>query len=300
MRNRSGRLSLEWSLPWRGLGMSSTEVAARTAVALHVVLDGRALPFRQLSTELAQYVARDLTPTQLAAWQSPSMYAPDQILGEAVVHFCLRLAALQGVFCFAPRAGREACFVRTDQWLGAPLPQVGPDVARAELARRYLRCYGPSTPGHLSEWAGISVTEALRGWALVEPELVEVTWERRPAWLLAADIDSLHGAQKPSGVRLLPPHDPYLAQRDRATLLPERSLHRQVWRRVGNPGVALVDGEVVALWRPRKQARRLIVTVEPLAVIPEEARAEIATEANRLAPFRGCVSAETLFTDRSL
>lgn len=55
----------------------------------------------------------------------------------------------------------------------------------------------------------------------------------------------------PAGVRLLPPYDSYLDQRDRETLLPDKALHRRVWRILGNPGVVLADGHIVRLWRPQ-------------------------------------------------
>src|SRR4051794_20772878 len=106
------------------IGMSATEVIQRTATALHKALDGRVLASkRQLDVELANRVSQQLTSQQLAAWQSPSLYGPDQLLGEALVSFALRPLALQGLICFAPRQGKEASFVRIDQWLGAPLPK---------------------------------------------------------------------------------------------------------------------------------------------------------------------------------
>jgi len=41
---------------------------------------------------------------------------------------------------------------------------VEPAWARAELVRRYLHCYGPSTPQHFAEWAGIGPAQAGRAW----------------------------------------------------------------------------------------------------------------------------------------
>ena len=43
-----------------------------------------------------------------------------------------------------------------------------PKGARAELVRRYLRGYGPSTPVHFAEWAGIGKAHARELWALVD------------------------------------------------------------------------------------------------------------------------------------
>jgi len=40
-----------------------------------------------------------------------------------------------------------------------------------------------------------------------------------------------------------------LEDRDRALLVPSRTAQKAVWRASGNPGVVLVDGEPVAIWR---------------------------------------------------
>ena len=37
-------------------------------------------------------------------------------------------------------------------------------------------------------------------------------------------------------MRLLPPYDTYLDQRDRLTLLPDKALHTRVWTPIGGPG----------------------------------------------------------------
>src|SRR3712207_7944687 len=42
--------------------------------------------------------------------------------------------------------------------------------------------------------------------------------------------------RSPSGVRLVPPYDAYLDQRDRATLVPDKAVHGRIWKAIGNPG----------------------------------------------------------------
>jgi hypothetical protein len=278
------------------VGLSATELVERASAALLDVLDGRTLPFRQLSSALTEQLSRQLTAQQLAAWRSSSWYAPGQSLGEALVHFALYPVALRGLYCYAPRESGEASFVRSDQWLGEPLPRVDQDGARAALVRRFLRCYGPSTAAHFGEWAGIAPAAAERAWRLVASELVAMDCGGRPTWLHEGDRTAFESAPPPAGVRLLPPHDPYLAQRDRETLLPDKTLHRMIWRTIGNPGVVLADGRIVALWRPKKQGKRLLIAVEPLSALAAPLRDEIAAEAALVAPFRGCAATETVFS----
>jgi hypothetical protein len=94
----------------------------------------------------------------------------------------------------------------------------------------------------------------------------------------------------PAGVRFLPPHEPLLQLRDRETLVPDKSLHRKLWRSVGNPGILLVSGKAVAAWRSRKAGKRMNITIEQFETIPQALRPEIEAEAATLAPFSRCAS----------
>ena len=58
-------------------------------------------------------------------------------------------------------------------------------------------------------------------------------------------------------------------------------------------GIVLADGTPVALWRGRKKGKRLDVAVEALGKLPKRA---IETEAERLAPHRGCTSVAVTFS----
>jgi hypothetical protein len=277
------------------VGISATELVSRTAAGVHDALDGRALSLGPLGVELAQRLLPGLDQSRATAWRSPSWYAPNQSQGEALVHFALHVVALQGAFCLAPRRGSQTPFVRTDQWLGTPLPAADRAATGAELVRRYLRCYGPSTPRHLAAWAGIAQDHAARLWGHVAPELAQVQAGGKPAWLLESDLPLFQAPPPTVGVRLLPPHDPYLDQRDRDTLLPDRSLHHLVWRTVGNPGGVLVDGQLNGTWRARKQGRRLSVSVAGFASLAQVDRMKIETEAQAIATLQGCRLVDTVF-----
>ena len=78
-----------------------------------------------------------------------------------------------------------------------------------------------------------------------------------------------------------------LLGRDREALLPDPALRKQVWAAVGGAGIVLADGAPVALWRARKQGKRLEVTVDAFAKLPQPA---LEAQAERLAPHRGCTS----------
>jgi len=277
------------------IGISAMRVVELTAQALLETLDQRALTKDELGVQLAGRVLPELSPEQAAAWHLPSWYAAGQSLGESVARFILPILALRGLCCHADRRGNKAYIQRTDQWLGSPIPDADPNQARAELVRRYLRCYGPSTAKHFAEWAGIGQAQAAQAWSLVEEDLVPVDFARRTTWLHRQDLPRLISPPQPGGVRLLPPGDPYLALRDRATLIPDKTLHPRVWQKSGNPGAVLTDGRVAALWRPEKKGQRLTLTIEALAALSPDDRSRIEDEAVSLAPFRGCKSVSVKF-----
>jgi len=94
------------------------------------------------------------------------------------------------------------------------------------------------------------------------------------------------------GVRLLPNLDPLHAARDRELLVPDAAVRKRIWTVLGGPGTVLAGGDISALWRAGKKGKKLLVTVEPLGKLTRATKAELANEAERIAPFRGAETAE--------
>lgn len=277
------------------LGLSLAEAVRLCRNEVRAVLTGRRLPITELGAQLAGRVARRLAPGQRALWEEEGPYAPGQPLGEGVVHFCVRVLTLEGALCFAGRRGNTAPFVLVDEWLGHPLPDVAPEVARAELVRRYLGAYGPSTPADFAAWLGVGAGDADPWWSLVGDELTVVEVEpggRR--WLLTRDRDAVSSPPSPSGVRLLPPRDPYTQQRDRSTILDEQH-HRAVWRAVGEPGAVLADGRIAGTWRARARGRTTTLAVTAFGTLSARDRERLRVEAARVAALRGSSGVEVGF-----
>ncbi|GAA5054128.1 hypothetical protein HNP84_002911 [Thermocatellispora tengchongensis] len=278
----------------RTLDMDLEDAVARTSAQLRPVLGGSRLAIGELGAQIAARIAPGLPKTQRERWQAEGPYARGQPLGEGVVHFCLRILTLRRELCFAPRQGNQAPFVLLDEWLDTPPPDPAPDTAKAELARRYLRCHGPATPAGLASWLG--VPDPAPWWRLIAPELHSVETDNGERWLLATDLDALRSPPPPSGVRLLPPHDPYTQLHDRETAVPDRTRHRAIWRSLHAPGTVLADGELVATWRSRKQGKTLAVEITPFTPIPTPHRRTIESEAQTLATLRGHPNATVTFT----
>ncbi len=80
---------------------------------------------------------------------------------------------------------------------------------------------------------------------------------------------------------------PYLALQQKHLLQPDADLHKKIWKISANPGVVLAEGEITAIWRPKKQGDRLEIWVEPLhAPLPAPVLREIEDEAGRMALIR--------------
>lgn len=91
----------------------------------------------RFGAELAGRIAHRLPLEQRAIWEEEGPYAEGQPLGEAVVHFCVRILTLRRVVCFAARTRNRAPFVLAAEWLGHPIPDTDPETARGLM---------PSTP----------------------------------------------------------------------------------------------------------------------------------------------------------
>ena len=232
------------------------EVAAATSDALS---GGRALDRTQLHDALRERVRSDLMP-----WCK----------GCRSHHVAPMLWRYAGV-----KAG-----ARLDSERRYDLGRPGRAPAAAEAVRRFLRFYGPATSGDFAEWAGLARSHAERLWQELEEDLHEVAVGRRPAWVLREDAGALDGPPAATGIRLIPPGDPYLQKPNRALLASDDALRKRMFRPVGSPGAVLADGRLVGLWRVKAKGRTAEITVERLRRV---ARAGLEHEAQRVAGLRG-------------
>ena len=132
-----------------------------------------------------------------------------------------------------------------------------------ELARRYLRVFGPAPPQGFAGWAGIKPPRAKAAFDALGDELSPVQTPIGDGWILAAD-EPAFGAEASSpatGVRLLPSGDAYylLQGSERELLVPESSQQAALWTSRVWPGAVLADGEIVGTWR-RAEA---VLTIQP-------------------------------------
>jgi hypothetical protein len=164
--------------------------------------------------------------------------------------------------------------------------------AASEAVRRFLRFYGPATPGDFAEWAGVAKPHGKRLWEEIAGELAEVRIGKSKAWLMRADVGELESPTAAEGVRLLPPGDPYLQKPNRPLLAPDDALRKRLFRPVASPGAVLKDGRLVALWRVKAKGALAELTVEKLGRF---ARDDLEDEARRVAELRGSADVALVF-----
>src|SRR2546427_1553474 len=177
----------------------------------------------------------------------------------------------------------------TTSWRLVEPPAEAPERARLELARRFLRSVGPSTPEEFAWWSGGwagsfgsathgELSDAQETFRYLGRELTEVELEGRKRWALRTDRSRLEHAVPVEAVRLLPAGDPYLASADRALLLPQPRFRSELWPKSVWPGALMVNCELVGTWR--RQVGR--VAVQPWRILDREVKEAVEEEVSAM------------------
>jgi len=172
----------------------------------------------------------------------------------------------------------------TESWLPADIAEPTADHARVELARRWLRAFGPGTEADLKWWTGWTLGHTRQALAEVGAVTVELEPDGAPGYVLA---DDTHEVPSPEPwAALLPALDPtVMGWTERSWFLGE---HRPLlFDRSGNAGPTVWwDGRIVGGWGQRKDAE---VVVRVLADVGVEARTAIEAAAEALSRQVGSV-----------
>jgi winged helix DNA-binding protein len=238
---------------WTAARRAVVEDAGRADVVAAV---GAALRGRRLTREELADAVLERVPT-----------APrDELASGWGYH--LADAALAGLLCFGPPEGAKATFVHVEDWLG-PRRTWEPAEALREVVRRYAATFAPAGLTSVRQWLA----------AKVEVELPE----QEPAPFASS-----------GSVRLLPEYDVYvMGFRERKELVPP-AVREQVaahgkGRYEGPAGTPflVVDGLCAGIWRRKKTAKRVDLTVEPARRLTRAERAGVGEEAERIGAFLG-------------
>lgn len=162
-----------------------------------------------------------------------------------------------------------------------PPPEVEPQAARLELARRYVHIFGPATPEAFAEWAGIGSRHGIAAFEALQRSLTPVRTPIGDAWILTRDEPTFRTALgSAAGARFLPSGDAFflLQGADRELLVPDADRRRMLWTSRVWPGALLVDGEIAGTWRRAEGT----VVIQPWRPLPRTAREVVETEAESL------------------
>jgi hypothetical protein len=204
----------------------------------------------------------------------------------------LKPAARNGLLCFGPSRGQSVTFVRPQKWLGS-WRKVEPDTALIEVARRYLRAFGPASKFDFARWWGNWPGVGTAAWAGLESELVPVSVEGTRAQVLASDLDAIAKTPTTPSVQLLPLFDPYLlGHMNRDHLY--AAVHRSRVSRTSGwiSAVVLVEGRVAGTWTHTAVKQTLRIKVEPFRRLAPKTLIEVRRRAETLAGSLGLAKAE--------
>ncbi len=220
-------------------------------------LDGKVIISKStLDQALAEWMLPLLPVEKRELWNKPSMYGrPDkQTIGGAVVSFMLRPCSFNGLVVFGERNGIYPTFTSYKSWTGHSL-KVSEDASK-KLVRKFLHCYGPTTVDMFVSWLGCSPKQGKRIWEAVSEEMEPVMAFGKKTFILSVDKERLFSPVSfQRELLLLGGHDPFLDQRDRAVLQSDKSLQKQIWTLVTNPGVVLYYGEIIGIWTSKKKGK---------------------------------------------
>ena len=204
----------------------------------------------------------------------------------------LKPAARNGRLCFGPNRGQSVTFVSPQKWLPR-WREVEPEEAIVEMARRYLRAYGPATKPDFARWWGAWPGVGNAAWPGLAKELAHVSVEGARLDILASDLDAIRKAKIDEPVQLLPAFDPYILGHSNRDHLVDRVHGPKVSRTAGwISAVVLVDGKVAGTWTHSLAKKNLRMDVEPFRKLTPAVKSQIRHRADALAGALGATKVE--------
>jgi DNA glycosylase AlkZ-like len=189
----------------------------------------------------------------------------------------------------------EYAFVLTSSLLPeADIFNLRLEEACAQLATQYFRAESPARAKDFAWWAGINVTDAIKGAAEVKPKLVPIAVEgTKDEFLIAeADLDALLGFKPPeAAVSFIPYRDTYLkGQREVVNrFVPsehaDKPFSRWKGKLINDPLATIIyNGRVVGVWEWNESAEEVDLLLFDSS-IPKSVDRVIHKRAGELANF---------------
>lgn len=227
--------------------------------------------------------------------------AVSKVVPKALVSYCrgcqaehvfeslFRLAALPGGFRLDLDSS-PPLLVPIEDWPGIPDHQAG----TSELIRTYLTFVGPAGVADVAAWLTTTQADLKPVW----PDgLAEVDVAGRTTWLPESEMDLLLDPPEPPRALLVPTSDPFMQERNKAFLVPDKAQQKVMWPVIGQPGAVLVDGDVAGAWRTKASGKtKLEIRITEFTPIPPDARTALAEQADIIGQLRGVQQVQLSFT----
>jgi hypothetical protein len=199
------------------------------------------------------------------------------------------LAVTSGIACLGPDRGRTTCLVRREDWLGG-LPPFDRDRALAELARRYVRAFAPTTDRDFAYWSSLPLRDVRAGLESISREIEEV---RAGDETMLAPRGGLTRLPRTGQVRMLGNFDTYLlGWKDREfSVTGEHALHVKEGGGGWIRPVIVEDGVVVGGWRSSRKGGRIEISLNLPKAERERLGPAIQAELADIARFEGMEAA---------
>lgn len=267
---RSTYQARNWEYYFSSYGITSDEYEAFLAAVPHI-LGSTPMTREQLATTLANEIGVPKLGTFITSsgWGSP-----------------LKPSALKGDVCFGPNQGQNVTFVNPRKWI-KNWQSFEPYAALQEIARRYLRAYGPATPEKFALWWGLRTVPARKLFQSLENELVAVNVEGWHALALHTTLEPMQNCHMSGEVRLLPLFDAYTFGfgRDSEALLP-KTYQSLVFRPQGwISAVVLVNGCIQGVWQYTTQRAQTAIKVRMFSPLTTALKKRVEAEVERLSAY---------------
>lgn len=268
---RDWQHTARWSKYFAEFGLTTSAHQEAFLSAIPHVLEQGPLTRQQLAEAVAKHTGlthvRDFILS--SSWGTP-----------------LKPSAYRGDLCFGPGQGQNVTFMNPRGWMERWQP-IEPKLALQEIARRYLRAYGPATADDFAFWWGCTKTLAKNLFQSIKEELEEVEVEGWRAFALRATLPLMQSVEPAEQIHLLPLFDAYTigVPRDCEPLLAQ-AYKRQVFNLQGwTFAVVLVNGSIQGVWKSTMRRSQIVVKVRLFSSSTASIRKGIEVEAERLSDF---------------
>jgi hypothetical protein len=213
------------------------------------------------------------------------------------LHRLIREMSLRGLLCNADSLGpwyhnTQHKFTRVDRWLPeAEYGSVTEEEAKADLAIKYLKSYGPASVSDFAYWTGMRVREANPIFEGISGSLSEVTvsGQKRRILLLEEDTPSLLDAEKePNIARLLPKFDALIMGHRDKTRFIDPSTRRNIFLPTAEVSATmLMNGTIEGVWGMKKERKAWRIELSPFRELSEDEKEAALGEVDGLRRFTG-------------